>query len=136
MKGMSMAFLAGAVALSFVSSCATVPTEPLAPGGLRLLSMRVPESGNIRINLPFEVDLVFEAEGRAEIKRVCFYWSGDGPYCSPVSDVRPGSPGSFKSQLRTINSGSFTLECFAEYVQDGKTKRTNRVSSQIFVVKN
>jgi hypothetical protein len=83
MKSMSMTFLAGVVALSFVSSCITVPTEPLAPGGLRLLSMKVPESGNIRINFPFEVDILFEGAGEAEMRRVCFYWSGDGPYCSP-----------------------------------------------------
>ena len=136
MRNMFITIFTGVVVLLLVSSCATVPTEPLAPGELRLLSMRVPEGGNVRINLPFEVNILFEATEAPEIKRACFYWSGDGPYCAPVSGVTFGSPGSFKVELRTFNPGSFALECFAEYVQEGRTKRTNRIVSQIFVIRN
>ena len=48
-----IAFLTGVIVLLLVSSCATVPTEPLASGELRLLDMHVPKKEDIRLNFPF-----------------------------------------------------------------------------------
>jgi hypothetical protein len=68
-------FLTCAVFLILISSCATVPTEPLAPGELRLLSLEVEGAGSVRGDTLIQVKVTFEAEGRPELRKACFYWS-------------------------------------------------------------
>jgi len=127
--------LMGGVIL-LLSSCATVPTGPLASGEVRLLSIEVPGGEGLREGISYGVNVVFEAEDRPEVKRACFKWSGDGPYCYAVKDVNYGSPGYFTVWLRTINyPGSYTLECYAQYTRDGGTQLTNVVSTQVSVVR-
>jgi hypothetical protein len=123
----------GIILLS-VSSCATVPAEPLASGELRLLSMRVPMREEIRLNFPFVVKINFEADGKPLIRTACFYFSGDGPYCVKEIDVSYGSPGTIEVQVRAKMTGMHSLESYVFYVQDGKTKATNIVSCQIRVI--
>jgi hypothetical protein len=62
MKSISITVLVAGVVLSVVSSCATVPKEPLASGEVRLLSMDVPGAG-IKANGSFAVNVFFEAVG-------------------------------------------------------------------------
>lgn len=112
-------------------SCATVPTGPPAPGELRLLRMQVP--GTIRSGEPYEVLTTFGADGKPQIKKACFRWSGEGPYCFKVENVKFETPGTFTVRLRTNNPGSYRLDGYAEYVRDGKTRMTNEVGSQIYV---
>lgn len=126
-------FIGGVVILS-ISSCATVPTEPLASRELRLLSMQVPMKEDIRVNFPFVVNINFEANGKPEIRTACFSFSGDGPYCYKVTDVNYGPPGAIKVQVRAKNSGSYALESYVYYTKDGKVQPTNVVSSQIRVL--
>jgi len=129
MKSVSITLLMiGAVFLG-VSSCATLPTKPLAPGELRLLNMLVPEKEKIKVNLPFLVNISFEAEGNPVIRSACFYLAGDGPHCFKVTDVNHGSPGTIKIQIHTKNSGSRLLECYVLYIRDGKIQPTNVVST-------
>jgi hypothetical protein len=134
MKSISIAFLMIGAVLLGISSCATVPTKPLAPGELRLLSMLLPEKENIRVNLPFVVNISFEADGKPEIRTACFYFSGDGPYCFKVTDVNYGSPGTIKVQIHTKNAGSRLLECYVLYIRDGKIQPTNVVSTYFRVI--
>jgi len=122
------------IVLLLVSSCATVPTGPLASGELRLLSMHVPQREDIRLNFPFVVNINFEAEGKPEIRTACFYFSGDGPYCLKVTDVNYGSPGTIKVQVRAKNSGSHSLESYVYYLRDGKVQPTNVVNCNIRVI--
>jgi hypothetical protein len=129
-----IAFLTGVIVLLLVCSCATVPTEPLASGELRLLSMHVPQREDIRLNFPFVVNINFEADGKPEIRTACFYFSGDGPYCLKVTDVNYGSPGTIKVQVRAKNSGSHALESYAYYIRDGKVQPTNVVNCNIRVI--
>jgi hypothetical protein len=121
------------IVLLLVSSCATVPTDPLASGELRLLSMHA-ERGDIRVNFPFVVNINFEADGKPEIRTACFYFLGDGPYCFKVTDVNYGSPGTIKVQVRAKNSGSHALESYAYYIRDGKDQPTNVVNCNIRVI--
>ena len=121
------------IVLLLVSSCATVPTEPLASGELRLLSIH-PEKGDIRVNFPFVVNINFEADGKPEIRTACFSFSGDGPYCFKVTDVNYGSPGTIKVQIRAKNSGSHSLESYVYYIKDGKVQPTNIVNCNIRVI--
>jgi len=130
-KSISIAVLVMEAGLSGISSCATVPNKPLAPGELRLLSVLVPEKEKIKVNLPFVVKIRFEAEGTPEIRAACFTLSGDGPHCSKVMDVDYGSPGTIEAQIRTKNPGSRLLEGYVLYLRDGKIQPTNVVSTYL-----
>ena len=134
MRSIWIAILIGGAVILSISSCATVPTEPLTSGGLRLLNQQVAERGEIRLNYQFVVNINFEADGKPEIRTACLYFSGDGPYCYKVTDVNYGSPGTIKVQVRAKNSGSYTLESYVYYIKDGKVQPTNVVSSQIRVL--
>jgi len=121
------------IVLLLVSSCATVPTEPLASRELRLLSIH-PEKGDIRVNFPFVVNINFEVDGKPEIRTACFSFSGDGPYCFKVTDVNYGSPGTIKVQVKAKSSGSQALESYVYYLRDGKVQPTNVVNCNIRVI--
>jgi hypothetical protein len=123
-----MAVLTGGVIFSLVSSCATVPTEPLTPGELRLLRLDVPGSEAISRGVDYQVKIDFDADGKPEIKRICFYYSGDGPYCILKWNV---STGTIILWARADRTGQYQLECYAEYIRDGKIQRTNSVGKSV-----
>jgi hypothetical protein len=131
--GLFIIILIGGVIL-FVSSCATAPTGPIAPGEVRLLKMDIPHEGTIKRNLRFMVNINFEADGRPEIKTACFNWSGDGPYCFKVVDVKYGSPGTIRVEPLAKESGSYALETYVLYVRGGMTQRTKVISTQINII--
>jgi hypothetical protein len=133
MKSILVTVLMGGIML-LVFSCATVPTKPLSSGELRLLSINTPERMEIKMNVPFEVKINFEADGEPKIRTACFYWAGDGPHCFKVTDVNYGSPGTVKVKLTPTRSGSYTLESYVVYTQEGKGRPTNVVSFNIRVL--
>ena len=114
------------------SSCATAPT-PLAPGEVRLLRIDVPNEVGIKKSLPFTVNIVFEADGKPQIKTACFSFSGDGPYCSKVLDVDYGSPGTISAEPRATMSGMYVLEVYVLYIRDGKTQPSKQISTPITI---
>jgi hypothetical protein len=121
-----------------VSSCATVPTQPLAPGEVRLLKIGAPQ-GDIMANITQIFDIYFEAEEQPAFRRACFYLSGDGPFCTAVKRVHYGSPATLEVELRlkppgNYAYGTYQLECFVEYLRDGKPTRTNVVGTHISVM--
>jgi hypothetical protein len=125
--------LMGIGILLLVFSCATVPKEPLASGEVRLLSIDVLGAG-VEAYVSFAVNVFFEAAGIPQIKRACFYESGEGPYCFDVSDVSHATLGTkkvFQVHLPGINVGSHRVECYAEYNRDGEIRKTNVVFTQI-----
>ncbi|OGP86824.1 MAG: hypothetical protein A2156_13050 [Deltaproteobacteria bacterium RBG_16_48_10] len=117
------------------SSCATLPIEPLRPGEVRLIGIHIPDVEGMIANLQYSVDLNFEADGKPEMTRTCFRWSGDGPYCYKVMNVSYGSPGTVRVPLRIPNKGSYHLEGYVFYIKDGKTLMTNVISSQVTVAR-
>jgi hypothetical protein len=119
----------GAILLG-VFSCATAPTKPLAPGELRLLGASIAGSGVVYQGTSYEVRITFEADGEPTIRRACFYWSGEGPRCYAVKprDLEFGSPRSFRVTLRAdLKTGANLLECYAEYLREGRILRTNSI---------
>ncbi len=131
-KSVFLTLLLGGVTL-LVFSCATTPSGPPAPGEVKLISLDIPNEGVITRNLPFVVNIQFEANGRPEIKRACFYWSDDGPYCYKVVDVSYGSPGTIRVEPRAKESGAYILEAYALYLRDGKTQPTKVISSRVSI---
>ena len=133
MRSILINVLLSGVVLLIASSCATVPKEPLASGEVRLLSMDVVGAG-LEANSSFAVNVFFEASGKPEIKRACFYESGEGPYCLDVLDlsyVTLGTKRAFQVYLPGVSVGSHRVECYAEYIRDGETRKTNMVFTQI-----
>ena len=126
-----IAVLIGGAILLGASSCATVPTEPLAAGEFRLLRASVPHSGIVRLGISYEVEITFQADAKPTIRRACFSFpwsSGEGPSCYAVrpTDVEYGFPGSFTVALPAApKPGILRLECYAEYWQGSKILRTN-----------
>jgi hypothetical protein len=133
MRSILLTVLLGGVVLLIASSCAAVPREPLASGEVRLLSIDVLGSG-IEANSSFAVNIFFEAAGKPEIKRACFYEPGEEPSCfdvSNVSYVTLGTKRAFQVYLPGVSLGSHRVECYAEYIRDGETRKTNVVFTQI-----
>jgi hypothetical protein len=117
--------------LLLISSCATVPTSPLNRGELRLQRMEVEE--NLSMNIAMRVKVSFEADGKPEIRRVCFTWSGEGRSCAKVSQVEYGSPGELVVWITPRLHGLFVLECYAEYTREDKAWPSNKVSTSVSV---
>ncbi len=120
--------LMSVVVLLASSSCAT-----LKKGELRLLEMEIRDPVRLRTNQQFWIRVSFEADGHPEIRRACFYWFGDGPYCVDVKDVEYGSFAYFDVPL-FARYGSSILQCYVEYLRDEKIERSNAVSHPINVV--
>lgn len=125
MKRVLIPILMSGAFLLAISSCVA-----LKKGELRLLSMDIPESGNLKANVQFWVRVNFEADSNPQIRRACFFWSGDGPYCLHVTDVKYGSLAYFEVPL-PARLGPDSLQCYVEYVQDGKIRRSNAIASFI-----
>jgi hypothetical protein len=127
MKRMLALILMGIVILFASSSCAT-----LKKGELRLLDMEIHDPVRLQTNQQFWIRVRFEADGHPEIRRACFYWFGDGPYCVGVREVEYGSFAYFDVPLNA-RYGSSILQCYVEYLRDEKIERSNAVSHPINV---
>jgi len=133
MRSIFITVLLSGVVLLIASSCATVPKEPLASGEVRLLSVDIVGS-SIEAYVSFPVHIFFEAAGKPEIKRACFYEDGEGPSCFDVSGysyLTIATKRAFQVYLPAVNVGSHEVECYAEYIRDGETRKTNVVVTQI-----
>ena len=129
MKRALTSILMSVAVLLAISSCATVPTGPLEEGELRLLNMEIPEHGNLQSGIEYRINIIFQASGKPEIRRVCMTYSGDGPYCSSVKKVIYGSDEKYIQIPFYTRMGEYRLECYVEYVRDGKIRRTNTLMS-------
>ena len=133
MKSALICALVCGVLLSMVSSCATVPDEPLNPGQVRLIGVMFPEiGGNIKKNVKYPVNIKFEAEGRPEITRVCIYWGVYGPTCLEVMEVNYGT-GIVSAFVPTPTSGQYEFKAFVYYIRDGRSLRSNMVEIPVDV---
>jgi hypothetical protein len=128
MKGNLASILMSVAILLAISSCTMVKK-----GELRLLDMEIRDSARLRTNVQFWVRVNFEADGHPEIRRACFFWTGDGPYCVNVKDAEYGSFAFFDIPLYA-RYGSSILQCYVEYLRDEKIERSNAVAYPINVV--
>lgn len=101
--------------------------SPAFAGDLSVKSLQV--ASTLKAGKPYNVTLPYSKSGSVKILRGCFFWSGEGPYCFPVS-VRTKS---VRLKLRTGNPNKYTLSGYVEYLSDGNTKKSNRVSAKIDV---
>ena len=119
------------VVLFVISSCAT--TQPLGEGELRLLKMQAPENSNLRLGGAYKFIINFESDGSAEIIRAVCTCTDSGPRAYKAEDVRYGSKGeNFSVWLSACTSGSQRMECYVDYVSEGKRRRSNSVYCLIY----
>jgi hypothetical protein len=135
-RSLLMIVLMGGAILLGACASATVSKEPLSEGELRLLNASLPVVSAVKIGLPYDIKVTFIADGEPRIRRACFSWSNEGPYCYPVNpkDVTYGAPGSFKVTLFPAFVGQYRAECFVEYYQGTKILRTNVVNYYVDVM--
>jgi len=110
--------------------------NPYSRGRLRLLSMDVPQSWDLSANVEYWTTIKFEADGELEIRRACFDFSGGGQSCVDVQakNVTYGSHPYFRVPIH-VPVGTKRIDCYAEYIQDRETKRTNTVTYHVIVLK-
>jgi hypothetical protein len=134
MKFRSIAVLMIGAVLLGITSCATAPTKPPAPGEMRLISVRLPEREEVKLHYPFTVNIRFEAEGEPEIRSACFSFSWDGPHCFKPADVDYGQLGTIRVKIYTQNAGARSLKCYVLYLRDGKVQQTNEVETYLNMI--
>jgi hypothetical protein len=152
MKLILKAVLMNIAVLLVISSCANIANimegsqeksfslgrkGPSNEGELRLLSVDILQSGSLSANVEYWSTVNFEADRKPEISRACFNFSGDVQSCVDVQEkdvVYGGSHPYFRVPIH-IPVGTKRIDCYAEYIRDGKTQRTNTVTYYVIVLK-
>ena len=131
MKSILIGILMGALILLMISSCATVPTEPLGPGEVRLLRMDIPDASEFRKDARYVVTIQFEAEGGPEITRVCLQWTGYGTTCTKVLDYGNGL---LRAEIPAPEvPGSYAVKSYVYYLRNGKIEVSNVIVTPVNV---
>ena len=110
--------------------------ERSSGGELRLLSVNIPQGWDFSANVEYWTTINFEADPKPEINRACFNFSGDGQSCVDVKakDVTYGSHPFFRVPIH-VPVGTKRIDCYAEYIRDGKTHWTNTVTYYVIVLR-
>ena len=87
---------------------------------------------NLRAGVPYDAALRFEMTGNPRVEKVCFLWSGEGPYCWKDFRVSKWNH-KITTRARTGNPNRYTLTAFVEYRNGDEKKESNRVSAAIDV---
>ena len=103
---------------------------------IKLLSVDAPQSGNLSPDIAYWTTIHFEAGLKPEIRRACFSFSGRGQTCADIQakDVIYRSPPYFRVPIH-LSAGSKRIDCYAEYIRDGKTHQTSTVTYRVIVTK-
>jgi len=109
---------------------------PSITGKLKLISMDIPLSWDLSTNTEYWATVKFDADRDQKIQRACFIFSGGSRSCVDVQgkDVTYGSQPNFRVSIR-IPAGSKKIECYAEYIQNGETQRTNTITYYLIILK-
>lgn len=110
--------------------------EPPSAGKLKLLRLDIPQSWNLSTNIEYWATIHFEADRNPKIQRACFNFSGGSQSCVDVQakDVAYASHPYFRVPIH-VPAGTKRIDCYAEYVRDGKTQRTNTVTYYVIILK-
>jgi hypothetical protein len=151
MKLILRAVLMNIAVLLVISSCANMANITEGPEGksfslkgkepnqgeLKLLSLDILQSGSLSANVEYWSTINFEADHKPEISRACFNFSGDVQSCVDVQakDVTYGVSHPYFRVPIHIPVDSKRIDCYAEYIRDGRTQRTNTVTYYVIVLK-
>jgi len=131
------------VAVLLVISCyATVSTgvelllrgeTPSVGDHLKLLSIDIPQTWSPSADVKYWATIKFDAGFKPEIRRACFNFSGGGQSCVDV-EAKDVTYGHFRVPIH-VPVGSKRIDCYAEYIRDGKISRTNTITYYVIVLK-
>jgi hypothetical protein len=128
--------------LLVISSYATVSTgwdlllrgeTPPIGDQLKLLSMDIPLTGNPSADVKYWATIKFDAGFKPEIRRACFNFSGGGQSCVDVQ-AKDVTSGHFRVPIH-VPVGTKRIDCYAEYIREGKISRTNTITYYVIVLK-
>ncbi len=110
--------------------------EPPSGGELKLLSMDIPQSWDLSTNTEYQATIKFETHRDPNIRRACFKFSGGAQSCVDVQakDVAYPSHPYLRVPIR-IPAGTKRIDCYAEYIRDGKIRRTNIITYHVITLK-
>ncbi len=111
----------------------TLGKESPSEGELKLLSLDIPQTGNPSADVEYWATIKFDAGFKPEIRRACFNFSGGRQSCVDV-EAKDVTSGHFRVPIH-IPVGSKRIDCYAEYIQDKKTRRTNTVTYYVIILK-
>jgi len=107
-------------------------TPYIGDSQLKLVSMDIPHTGSPSADAKYWATIKFDAGFKPEIRRACFSFSGDRQSCVDV-EAKDVTHGHFRVPIQ-IPAGSKKIDCYAEYIREGKTSRTNTVSYYIILL--
>ena len=148
MKSLLKAVLINMAVLLVISSWATITDgqqsyfdralgdNPSKGGELKLISMDIPQSWDLSADVEYWANIKFDAVLKPEIHRACFNFSGGSQSCVDVRaiDVTYPSNPHFRVPIH-IPVGTKRIDCYAEYVREGETRRTNILTYHIITLK-
>ncbi len=110
--------------------------EPPSGDKLKLISMDIPQSLDLSTNMEYWATINFEADRKPKIHRACFNFSGGSQSCVDVQakDVTYPSHPHFRVPIH-VPMGTKRINCYAEYIRDGKTQQTNTITYHVIILK-
>ena len=111
----------------------TLGKQPSSEGELKLLSLDIPLTGNPSADVEYWATIKFEAGSKPEIRRACFNFSGGRQSCVDV-EAKDVTSRHFRVSIH-VPEGTKRIECYAEYIRDGKTQRTNTITYYVIILK-
>lgn len=148
MKSFPRSVLVAAAVFLVVSSFATLTggeegpalfrsKEPSTGSVVTLARLDVPQAGNLSPDIAYWTTVHFESGGEPDIRKACFRFSGGSQTCVdvPAKDVVYGVSHPYFRVSIHIPAGTKRIDCYAEYMRDGKTHRTNTVTYRVIIMK-
>ena len=110
--------------------------EPSSRDELKLTSMEIPQSWDLSTNMEYWATIKFETDRNPNIQRACFNFSGGSQSCVDVQakDVTYPLHPHFRVAIH-IPVGTKRIDCYAEYIREGETYRTNTITYHVIILK-
>ncbi|WP_436637778.1 hypothetical protein [Microbaculum sp. FT89] len=111
------------------ASPASAPAPAAAkPQHIELTAMRIDPNPSVGASVP--VSLSYSGSHAPDVKRVCFLWSGDGPYCWDFLSV-DAKAGQINTSLTMKEAKAYTIAGYVEYQTAGRLYKSNTLSAPV-----
>ncbi len=106
---------------------------PAVGDHVKLISIDIPQTLTPTEDVKYWATIKYDAGIKPEIRRVCFNFSGIGESCVDVEEKNVTSR-NFRVPIH-VPAGTKKIDCYAEYIRDGKISRTNTITYHIITLK-
>src|SRR5512135_1362519 len=101
---------------------------------VKLISMDIPQTVAPTEDVKYWATIKYDSGMKPEIRRACFNFSGIGESCFDV-DEKDVTSRNFRVPIH-VPAGGKKVECYAEYIRDGKLSRTNTIIYHVITLKS